>query len=207
MFWANPNYGLADPQRRQGITGTFQWNDVQFFLLDDRWFRAPNAYKAAEADYLGQAQLQWLLDALTSSPATFKIVAVGGQVLNPVKVFENYSNYEQERAQLLQALAERNIPGVLFLSGDRHHTELTKLERPGRYPLYDLTASPLTSSVATGATTEANTGRVPGTLVLERNFSTIDVQGPLKERRLILRTFSATGKLLWERTITAAELR
>ena len=33
----------------------------------------------------------------------------------------------------------------MFLSGDRHFTELLKVERPGTYPLYEFTSSPLTS--------------------------------------------------------------
>ncbi len=30
-----------------------------------------------------------------------------------------------------------------LLSGDRHHSEVIKMERPGTYPLYDITVSPL----------------------------------------------------------------
>ncbi|MBF9238370.1 alkaline phosphatase family protein [Hymenobacter sp. BT683] len=203
-FWANPNYGQG---AGQGISGTFEWNDVQVFLLDDRWFRAPNRYNQKESAYLGQAQLTWLLDALTTSQATFKLIAVGGQVLNPAKVFENYSNYEQERAALLQGIAARNISGVVFLDGDRHHTELTKLERPGTYPLYDFTCSPLTSGAATGARNEANTGRVDGTLVMERNFAVVKVSGPLATRQLRISVMNKAGQQLWERTIKAAELK
>ena len=203
-FWANPSYGQG---AGQGTSGTFEWNDVQVFLLDDRWFRSPNRYNPKEGAYLGPAQLTWLLDALTTSQATFKLIAVGGQVLNPAKVFENYSNYEQERAALLQGIAARNISGVVFLDGDRHHTELTKLERPGTYPLYDFTCSPLTSGVATGGRNEANTGRVDGTLVLERNFAVVAVSGPLAARQLRISVLNKAGKQLWERTIKAAELK
>jgi alkaline phosphatase D len=203
-FWANPNYGQAGGQ---SIAGTFGWSDVQFFLLDNRWFRSPNGYGQKEGSFLGPAQLQWLLDALASSPATFKLIAVGGQVLNPAPVFENYSNYEQERAALLQGIADRKITGVVFLDGDRHHSELTRLERLGTYPLYDLTCSPLTSSAATGAAKEANTGRVEGTLVMERNFAVVDVSGPAARRQLKMAIHDHSGKLLWEHRIMAAELR
>jgi len=82
-YWANPNYGQT---LGEGIGGTFQWNDVQFFLLDNRWFRSSNNYNSKEGSYLGAAQLTWLLDALASSTAQFKMVVVGGQVLNPAKV-------------------------------------------------------------------------------------------------------------------------
>jgi alkaline phosphatase D len=203
-FWANPNYGLA---AGQGISGTFEWYDVQVFLLDDRWFRAPNGYNQKESSYLGAAQLNWLLDALTTSQATFKLVAVGGQVLNPLKIFENYSNYEQERAALLQGIADRKISGVVFLDGDRHHTELSKVERPGTYPLYDLTCSPLTSGVSTVADKEANGARVDGTLVMQRNFAMLAVSGTPATRQLRISVLDAAGKQLWERTLKAADLK
>ena len=42
------------------------------------------------------------------------------------------------------ALAEK-IEGVVFLSGDRHYSELTKTEFEGLYPIYELTSSGITS--------------------------------------------------------------
>ena len=33
------------------------------------------------------------------------------------------------------------------MSGDRHHTEISRMERPEAYPLIDITCSPLTSGV------------------------------------------------------------
>ncbi|OGX86704.1 phosphodiesterase [Hymenobacter glacialis] len=203
-YWANPNYGQT---LGEGVGGTFQWNDVEFFLLDNRWFRSSNNYNAKEGSYLGAAQLTWLLDALSSSTAPFKMVVVGGQVLNPAKVFENYSNYEQERAALLQGIAARKISGVVFLDGDRHHTELTKLERPGTYPLYDFTCSPLTAGAGTSGRTEANTSRVDGTLITERNFAVVAVSGPPATRQLRLSVHNQAGKLLWERSIAANDLK
>src|SRR5690606_34340514 len=74
-FWANPNYGVGGTE---GITGTFFWEDCQFFLLDDRWYRSPMPGK----EYFGQTQLNWLVDALRSSKATFKFICTGGQILN-----------------------------------------------------------------------------------------------------------------------------
>jgi alkaline phosphatase D len=56
------------------------------------------------------------------------------------------ATYDAERAELLKKIADAKVPGVFFLTGDRHHTCLQKLERAGNlYPLYDLTISPLTS--------------------------------------------------------------
>src|SRR5690606_17316042 len=120
---------------------------VAFFLLDDRYHRTPNRTpEDAPRTILGEAQRQWLIDALTFSRAPIKLVALGGQLLNPVPVFETYSNVApEERQLLLDEIARSGIEGVVVLSGDRHHSELMRMEREGAYPLYEFTSSPLTA--------------------------------------------------------------
>ena len=206
LFWGNPNYGA--PTDGKGICGTFMWGDVQFFLLDDRYFKTPNENHTAKKDYLGEKQLNWLIDALAYSEATFKFVVVGGQVLNPAQVYENYSNYPEERQKLIDAIRGNKIKGVIFLTGDRHHTELSMLKENNKvYPLYDLTVSPLTSGAGGVAVEkEANTLRVPDTLLKERNFSTIEVTGEAKNRKLTITLFNTAGKQLWQKEILAKDL-
>jgi alkaline phosphatase D len=205
LFWPNPGKGL--PELGGAITTGFSYGDVEVFMLDDRWFRAPDTRKTGTRPYFGDEQIQWFIDALASSHATFKIVAVGGQVLNPAAVFENYATYPDERQRFLDLIAQEKIPGVLFLSGDRHHTELTRLERPGTYPLYDLTVSPLSAGVSPPPADEANTGRIEGTLVNARNFAALEFRGPREDRVLTLRVFDEHNKELWSRAIKASELR
>ncbi|MBY0426962.1 MAG: alkaline phosphatase family protein, partial [Cytophagales bacterium] len=154
LFWANPNYGTYNGK---GIYGSFVWGDVEFFLLDNRSFRDANSLIVGKKDYFGKEQLDWLFNALATSRATFKIIATGGQILNPAAVYENYATYPEEREYFLKSLQANNIKGVLFLTGDRHTTDLTKLNRYGTYPLYDLTVSPLTS----GPGKSKDTGMAP----------------------------------------------
>ncbi|MCS7303451.1 MAG: alkaline phosphatase family protein, partial [Candidatus Kapabacteria bacterium] len=60
-----------------------------------------------------------------------------------------------------------------------------------------------TSGPNTNAAAEPNTLRVEGTIVTERNFATIDVEGPARNRRLRIRVFDSNGVLKWERIIEA----
>ena len=210
-YWPAATRGLPGVP---GVFTQFQWADVEFFLLDDRWHRAPNDAPAGERTILGAEQRQWLLDALTASQAPFKVIAVGGQFLNPIPVFETFAAIApDERQGLLDELAAREIEGVVFLSGDRHHTELMKLDRPGAYPLYEFTSSPLTAGASTYALREDspefdNPFRVPGTLVAgAHNFGTLTVTGPRTDRTMTLRTYDASGALRWEHAIRARDLR
>ena len=203
MYWGNPNFAFPN----EGITGKFQWADVEFFLMDDRWNKAPNELNDPNKDYWGAKQMTWLLDQLSTSRASFKIIVNGGQVISPAKVFENMANYEAERTYLLKELKNRKISGVLFFTGDRHISDLNKLEREGTYPLYDLTVSPMTAGKADAVKLDYNETLVPGTLVQERAFSKIEVTGPLKDRTLTINLFNVKGEVLWTKELKSNLLK
>ncbi len=202
-FWMNPNYNMTG---EGGITGTFFWNDCQFFALDNRYFRTANMRKTGESVVLGDSQIEWLINALKFSRANFKFVLIGGQFISDAAVYENHQNLApKERQKLIDLITAEEIKGVIFLSGDRHHTELSKLERPGTYPLYDWTVSPLTAG-SHAAEDEGNTTLVPGSGIGERNFGTIDVSGTFRDRVLDLKIFNSKGEQLWKYTIKASDL-
>lgn len=203
LFWGNPKSG-ADPDR--GIAYRFTWGDAEFFLLDDRWNRSPNMRSTGKRQILGAAQIEWLLDSLASSGATFKFVVMGGQILNTARVAETYANYPEERAKLLEEIGALGLRGVMFLTGDRHFSELSRLERPGSYPLYDFTMSPLTVSPSNGER-EGNSLRVPETYVQERSFGMVEIGGPFGDRSVTLSVRNSKGELRWTRVVPQRELR
>tara|TARA_R100001015_G_C4634552_1_gene201263 strand:+ start:870 stop:2093 length:1224 start_codon:yes stop_codon:yes gene_type:complete len=199
-FWANPNYGLNS--NAEGITGMFSYNDVDFFLLDNRSFRTPNERESGERFILGDEQIAWLIDALVSSKARFKIVAVGGQLLNTAALYENHSTFAEERQKIIELIEEEQIKNVVFLSGDRHKTELSKYVGENDFTIYDFTSSPL-SSTSYNSIEEPNTLRVEGTHYGEQNFGMLTFEGSWKERVLVLQTFDKNGELIWTHKIKA----
>ncbi len=205
QYWANASYGLPDAP---GVFGNFSFSDVDFFLLDDRWYRDSHLdVDTADKAQFGARQMRWLRNALLNSTATFKVIAGGGQFLNDLNPYEGWNHYPQERRDFLNWLERNRVPGVLFLSGDRHHTELVRLPRDKAYPLYDLTCSPLTAGTHPVAREADKPALVPGTLVGERNFCSLAVRGPREARVLTLKSWDARGKELWSRDIPAGELR
>ena len=206
-YWANPSYGLPGVP---GVFGMATLGDVDFFLLDNRFHRYPNRYPPVpEKAMFGAAQLKWLKQALIASRATFKVVAAGGQFWNRANRYEAFFNYPGEQKALADWLLEQKIPGVLFLSGDRHLGGLWRIERPGAYPLYEFTSSPLTAGAFANPPQEErdNPQLVPGTLVTQRNFGMLRVSGPRADRAVTLEAYASDGRLLWQRRIAAAELR
>jgi len=200
LFWANPSFGLPDVDG--GITTQFQYNDIDFFLLDNRYFRTDHTVKQKDQSIWGEKQVNWLIEALKFSAAPFKIVATGGQFLSNYAMYENHALYDQERRYLLKRLKEEDIRGVIFLSGDRHHTELSMMELGKDNLIYDLTASPLTST-AYDHTLEPNKYRVEGTVVGTQNYACLSFEGSKDARVCIIRVYDREGALLWEKRIEA----
>lgn len=200
LFWGNPTFGVEE---QKGCTTWFQYADVDFFLLDDRYFRTPNKCKSCERTMLGKTQREWFLSALAASWAPFKIVAVGNQFLTTNENNETFSGqYQAERDSILAFIERENIKGVVFLTGDRHFTELSALKNAAGNWVYDLTTSPFTAGVNTHAVNEANALRVPGTLYAQHNFSILRFSGPRTRRQLQISVHSLDGQVVWTRTIT-----
>lgn len=203
QFWANPGYGEPD---NPGCYFNFAYQDAEFFMTDGRYYRSEE--KIEDAEMLGKNQLTWLIDKLKNSKATFKFIAIGSQVINEISANESYALFPKEKQKLMDFLLEEKITGVIFLSGDRHHTELLKKERPGAYPLYDFTSSPITSfRRKTSRSSEKNNPlRVPNTLVDRQNFGQIAISGEKGSRVCTLYTYDNKGKLVWEHSIKEEEL-
>ncbi len=206
-YWANPSYGLPGVP---GVFGLVTWGDADFFLLDNRFHRYPNRYPPTpDKTMFGRAQFEWLKQALVASHATFKVVVAGGQFWNRRNRHESFFDYPAENRALAEWLLRQRLEGVLFLSGDRHFAGLLRYERPGTYPLYELTSSPLTARPFHNLPAEEreNPDLVAGSLVVERNFGMLRFGGARGDRAVTLEVYASDGRLLWQRRISAAELR
>ena len=94
----------------------------------------------------------------------------------------------------------------MFLSGDRHESELIRVPRPDAYPIYELTCSPFTSGTHNVDSEMSNPVIIPGTLVGERNYCTLSFSGPLKQRVMDVKSFNVDGKQLWAKRLEIKEL-
>lgn len=117
--------------------------DIDVFVLDMRSYRAGNSCNVQpapgpETQYLGASQRRWLKQKLTSSRATWKIIAsdmplglVVGDGTNPdsgCPMFENSANgdgpvlgREFEIADLLRFIKQRRVDNVVWLTADVHY--------------------------------------------------------------------------------------
>jgi alkaline phosphatase D len=210
-YSTNPTYG----EDGKGIYSVISYSDVDIFLTDDRFFRSdeetPDSIDGKpnlDKNYFGKKQMDWLKNSLRFSKATFKIIATGSQVLNPFSEADCMRTYGAEHRELLNFLADEKIKGILFFSGDRHHSEVVKLEREGLYALYDVTNSPYTSGVAKVSGEELkNTVRIPGTLVEEQNFTRVTISGKRNDRVLKVEFLGIKGDKLGEWSVSEKQIK
>jgi alkaline phosphatase D len=204
-YWGNPAAGTREVP---GVFFSFAWGDIDFFVLDDRYYRNADRAVGIDKRMLGREQLAWLADALAYSKAPFKVIVNGNQVLNTVTSHETMALFPNEQRELIGMIRAARIEGVVFLSGDRHHTELLRRVEPGLYPLYEFTSSPLTAGLSHVKDEADNPLRVAGTWVFDtHSFGLLEVAGPKADRRMTMRAVAADGKELWRHELAASELR
>ena len=143
------------------------------------WY-VPNPDPAATL--LGEAQWQWL-DAQLAQPADLRILCSSVQLAAEGTGWECWANFSADRERLLQTLRRQRAENLVVISGDMHYGELSRLDAPGLYPIWDLTSSGLTE---VWPVPTPNTRRQQG-VVAEVNFGLIEIDWTARALTLSVR--------------------
>ena len=200
-----PNTYPKDPQFN-GNYFNFRYYDADFFMTDCRFHRGVEG--DTTGPFFGETQLIWLKNKLLMSDASFKFIAIGTQVLNDNNFGESYADYPHERNDLLDFIASNNIKGVVFLTGDKHYSELSKRMWNG-YPMYDFTCSPLTFPPLPRRLLGAyrNKYRVDNFDYAKRNFGRMSFSGPKGNRTMKIEIIGRSGKTRREMELNENDLQ
>lgn len=121
--------------------------DTAAKLPRDHYFYTPD-YKphvSTDSTLLGEEQWKWLGEEL-KKPADLRLICSGSQFSIEYNGYEAWANFPHEQKRMLELIKSAKANGVLFLTGDVHYAEISRLEEPGLYPIYDVTASGITST-------------------------------------------------------------
>ena len=203
LYWANPSFGVpgSDSNATQ-----LRYNDVEFFLLDDRTFRDMSDPNQKRNRLFGKEQLDWLLEALTRSNATFKVIVTNQSLLCPIDLKNKPLTTAAERDAFLEAAKARGIEGLLFISGGKPFGETTKFVRANGYDLHDFCVGPLTGRPDMAPNT-VNYLKVPGSTTRGRQFGILSFSGPEEDRAVDVTIYDAEGKTLYTQKILRSQLR
>ncbi|MEQ8904427.1 alkaline phosphatase D family protein [Ekhidna sp.] len=146
-------------RKRQGAYQSYTYQhstgNTKVILLDTRYFRDflqwnnPGTYEKESivnptGDILGEKQWNWLEKQLSDPEIDFFILGSGIQVIPEEHRWEKWSNFPQAKTRLLEMIKTTTKAPLVILSGDRHLSEVSKLDLDGYdYPLYEFTSSSL----------------------------------------------------------------
>ena len=166
-------------------------NSVQIILLDVRYFRdIPNT---ENGDILGEAQWSWLETTLEQTDADLTLIVSGIQVLQEDHRYEKWANFPDARKRLLDLVSSNPDERVIFLSGDRHISQMASLEHgSGKAELVEITSSGMTHSW-TNFPGETNRHRIRD-VYSEINFGTAEINWNRRSVKFDIRGLDGTSQ-------------
>ena len=217
-FWGDP---LSSPRRRrEGVYDAHivgpKDRRVQIILLDTRYFRGPlkKGKRRTGGPYhpnpdpavpmLGEAQWQWLEKQLRK-PADLRVIASSIQFIAEAAGQETWSNLPAERRRMIDLIAGTKAGGVVFVSGDRHWSDLSVQKEDVPYPLYDLTSSSLNQPHKRGTPTD-NRYRAIEKTYHETNYGMLEIDWDAPEPALRFLITDINGKTRISKEIRIGDL-
>lgn len=217
-FWKVPKND--DRRQHEGIYDVkyLEKDDlkVQLIILDTRTFRdnlikrtasdtdykndyAPN--QNADSTFLGKEQWAWLETQL-KAPADVRVIASSNQFSHEYNGWESWTNVPKEQEKMINLIKTTKANGVVFISGDVHWGEVSKLEGEEHYPIYDVTSSGITE---TWDKVESNTNRV-GAAVPQNNVGLLDIKKYKGKVGMSLMIFDETQKAVVKHYVPLKEI-
>lgn len=223
-FWKIPQDYIR--QTRDGIYTSYffegKGHAAQIILLDLRTFRDDlrpyrgeqvdsnkffyeldyYPYETSDSTLLGEVQWSWLKQQL-QIPADIRIIASSTQFGITWNSYEAWANFPHEQKRMLNLIKETNAGGVIFISGDVHYAEISKINEDSLYPIYDITASGITS---TWDFATPNDNRVDGP-VMENHFGMIEIDWEQSDPVISMRIYDVKNQMRIERKVKLSELK
>lgn len=134
-----PGSGLAREDKRFGIMSHFAYGNVDFYLLDDRFYRTDVSGQDtvySMMDGSTRPAIDRLIQHIQSRPGKIKVLIGGSVFSNDQHGSHGYgkASYDDERdyffARLRDEIKNNTIKGLIFLSGDIHGHEVNQVKLP-----------------------------------------------------------------------------
>ena len=195
-------------RKRAGVHAAYTYGkpgkQVKVILLDGRYHR--DHPDEEDADILGEGQWAWLEQELSQSQAQIHLIACGIQIVASDHPFEKWANFPNSQKRLYDLIGKLKVPGVIFISGDRHLSEISRnSSTPVGYPLYDITSSGMTHSYST-FNGEPNRLRV-GKVWPNKHFGMIEIDWDASPVQIELRIHDLKNKPRIKETLSLDELQ
>lgn len=217
-----------DSERRnhKGIYHSYMYehgeNKVQIIMLDMRTFRddikSYNGekdeddryfynldyipYAKSDSTLLGSEQWSWLNMELQKE-ADIRVIGSSTQFGIEYNGYEAWANFPHEREKFISLIKKNRAEGILFISGDVHYAEISKLEVPKMYSIYDVTASGLSS---TWHFATPNRNRIEGP-IMDNHFGLLSISFAGESPKIKAEVWDIKGNQRIDYDILLSELK
>lgn len=190
-------------ERGPGVGSWWSVFGVQIALLDDRTFRSPNGLVAPDQTHFGPDQ-EALVQQRLAGARTPVLLASGDQFFGGYHGFESYegSHKQSFKAQVAQWRKKSSSP-IVFLSGDRHLSEIIKVSRQHLgYSTFEITSSGIHAKVFADAFKKSPSPHQLVGRAGEYNYSVIEIAKATPQALdLRVQAFGLDQKLLYDQTL------
>ena len=221
-FFEEPKESIRRSQQGVYTSYTYEVNNkiIQLILLDTRTFRDKllkyNKVNSIDTtfkyqldylphvdtskSFLGEQQWSWLKTTLQKK-ADYRIICSSTQFGISYNGYEAWANYPHEQLKMLQLIEENKANGVVFISGDVHYAEISKISANSPYPIYDVTSSGLTQ---TWHLSTPNKNRIEGPF-MGNNYGLINID--TEQNLLKVEIRNSDGQAVINKEISLQELQ
>ena len=215
----------SERRQHQGIyhSEIYNINDktLQIILLDNRTFRsnlleyngevddddrytysldyAPHS--SSDSTLLGDEQWIWLEKELQKN-ADLRLICSGTQFGIEYNGYEAWANFPHEQEKFINLIKQTNANGVIFLTGDVHYAEISKIEEEGVYPIYDFTSSGLSS---TWEFSTPNNNRIKGP-IMENHFGLLTINWEEIDPKIDMEVWDVSNTLRFKHSILLSNI-
>ncbi len=168
---------------------------LQVIMLDGRFNRED---PGDTADTLGEAQWAWLAEEL-KKPADLRFIVSGYQVLLDRETkFETWAKFPAARQRLFDLIRESKANGVVFIAGDQHYGEVSRIRDAIGYDAIEI----MFAGINQDEPWVYNSARVSPVANSKDSYAYIDIQwkgttGDNADKpHLLFRCFDAADKAL-----------
>ena len=221
-FFDEPKESIRRSQQGIYTSYSYEVNSkiIQIILLDTRTFRdkllkcnnansIDTSFKY-DLDYLphydptqsflGEQQWNWLKTTLEQK-ADYRIIGSSTQFGISYNGYEAWANFPHEQLKMLRLIEETKANGVIFISGDVHYAEISKISAHSPFPIYDVTSSGLTQ---TWHFATPNKNRIEGPF-MGNNYGLLNID--TQQNVLKVQIMDASGKQVMFQEIPLSEIQ
>lgn len=160
---------------------------LQVLLLDCRFNRDD---EGDQSDTLGENQWRWLGEELRK-PAALRLIVSGYQFFLPKdSKFETWTKFPMAKARLLELIRDSEAEGVVFIAGDQHYGEVSRVPGLIGYDAIEL----MFCGINQEESHVPNDWRVSPVAHAKNAYALIDIQwarSELDEPHFVVRMFDA----------------